>query len=209
MNKAFVILLIIGMLLWHPSTICAEFYKYVDKEGKTHFVDDMGKIPLEYRDQLKVYNEEYDHISEKDRSKYIEMKQKNENQKTDVDIVENNVLVPVRIGYKDKEINVVLVLDTGASIMTLHRKVAEELEIESTEKALARLASGEKVEFDLAKLKFVQVGPCEKKNVLVGIMDQKGPNVKFDGLLGMNFLQYFKYTIDFDKEQIQWNPDQF
>lgn len=186
-----------------------EFYKYIDNEGKTHFVDDIGKIPPQFRDQLKVYSEKYDHLSAKDRKKYLEMGKNRQSLKTDVDIIENNVLVPVKIGYKNKEIDVVLVLDTGASIMTLHKNIAEQLEIESTEKALARLASGEKVAFDLAKLKFVQVGPCEKKNVLVGIMDQKGPNVKYDGLLGMNFLQHFKYTIDFDKEVIQWNPDQF
>ena len=32
-----------------PANVAAEFYKYVDKEGRVHFVDEFYKIPEEYR----------------------------------------------------------------------------------------------------------------------------------------------------------------
>jgi hypothetical protein len=46
----------------------AEFYKYIDKVGKIHFVDDLSKIPPEYREDPEVYREKYDHLSEGERT---------------------------------------------------------------------------------------------------------------------------------------------
>ncbi len=50
-------------LIWHyPTDLQAEFYKYVDKEGRTFYVDDLSRVPPEYRDQVNVYKEKYDHL---------------------------------------------------------------------------------------------------------------------------------------------------
>ena len=51
-----------------PSDGSAEFYRYVDKDGKIFYVDDLGMVPPEYRDQVKVYKDKYDHIPEGQRS---------------------------------------------------------------------------------------------------------------------------------------------
>jgi predicted aspartyl protease len=40
----------------------AEFYKYVDKEGQTFYVDDLSRVPEAYRKQVEVYPEKYDHL---------------------------------------------------------------------------------------------------------------------------------------------------
>ena len=37
--------------------VSAEFYKYVDKNGVTRFVDDLSKIPPEYQDAHQSYQE--------------------------------------------------------------------------------------------------------------------------------------------------------
>ena len=50
------------LFLNHPLILNAEFYKYVDKEGRTFFVDDLSKVPPEYRDQINVYREKYDDL---------------------------------------------------------------------------------------------------------------------------------------------------
>lgn len=50
-----------------PSTALAEFYKYRDESGKTHFVDDIGKIPPRFRDDLETYEEKQDHLSEQEK----------------------------------------------------------------------------------------------------------------------------------------------
>ncbi len=58
-----------GMILspWFSHWVRAEFYRYTDKEGKTHFVDDLSKVPDEYHFDIKTYQEKYDHLSEKEK----------------------------------------------------------------------------------------------------------------------------------------------
>ena len=63
---ALLILFCAGLIICTP--VGAEFYKYVDKDGKIFYVDDLSKVPPEYRDQIKVYKEKYDHLPEDQRS---------------------------------------------------------------------------------------------------------------------------------------------
>jgi len=63
---ALLILFSAGLIICTP--VRAEFYKYVDKDGKIFYVDDLSKVPPEYRDQIKVYKEKYDHLPEDQRS---------------------------------------------------------------------------------------------------------------------------------------------
>jgi hypothetical protein len=186
------------------SMVYGEFYKYTDDTGKIFFVDDAGKIPEVYRQQIKVYKEKYDDLSETQRQALME----NERQKqfTDVMIMENKVLIPVRLGLNGREIEVRLLLDTGASIVTLHDDAARRLGFENVQQAKARVAGGKEVTFDLAAVDFLSVGPYEQTDVLVGILNFQGQDMGYDGLLGMNFLQYFSYDIDFIKQRIKWTP---
>jgi predicted aspartyl protease len=55
-----------------PSNLRSEFYKYVDKEGRTFYVDDFYKIPEEYRETVNVYREKYDHLSDQEKSLILE-----------------------------------------------------------------------------------------------------------------------------------------
>ena len=55
-----------------PRDLHGEFYEYVDKDGKRHFVDTMDRIPFEYRDQVVVYQEKYDHLPEEEKARMIE-----------------------------------------------------------------------------------------------------------------------------------------
>ena len=50
-------ILFIVLILNQPTALRAEFYKYVDKEGRIFYVDDLSKVPLEYMDQVNVYKE--------------------------------------------------------------------------------------------------------------------------------------------------------
>ncbi|HKZ16453.1 MAG TPA: DUF4124 domain-containing protein, partial [Geobacteraceae bacterium] len=73
-----------------------EFYQYQDDKGTIHFTDDRGKIPKKYRDKHKVRDAG---ISEP------------KNSVTPVTIEDNQVLVPVMIGYRGKEIKATFILD--------------------------------------------------------------------------------------------------
>ena len=42
--------------------VSAEFYKYIDKSGRTVYVDEIWKIPAEYQNQVGRYAEKFDHL---------------------------------------------------------------------------------------------------------------------------------------------------
>jgi predicted aspartyl protease len=65
-------ILIIGWWLYRPLNLQAEFYKYVDKQGRVFYVDDLSKIPEEYQEQVQVYREKYDSLPEEERSRALE-----------------------------------------------------------------------------------------------------------------------------------------
>ena len=224
-----------------PLKLPAEFYKYLDKEGNLYFVDDQSKIPPEYRNNITIYKEKYDHLSEKEKAGKLktdtkkaeeirkrraaeeELLRKNEliNKKqqekiakekylqslqTKVTIDGNRVLVPVKLGYRGKEVEATLLLDTGATITTVHKQIADQLYITQTKKAAAKVISGKVLDFATAKINYIKVGPLKLEMPLVGIIKHKGPAVGHTGLLGMDFLRHFDYSINFEKGVIQWKP---
>jgi len=124
---------------------------------------------------------------------------------TEVSIIENHVIVPVTLSYKLKKIQINLLLDTGSSNITLHRNIAKKLKVIETLKGSIRVAGGELIDAEGVILDTVTVGPHTKKNLLAGIIEHNGPAVDYDGLLGMNFLKNYQYTIDFDNQLLRWN----
>jgi predicted aspartyl protease len=77
LNKIWFSIYIIFMvlILIYPSALRAEFYKYVDKEGRIFYVDDLGKVPPEYMDQINVYKEKYDHLPAAQKKSRLEQEQ--------------------------------------------------------------------------------------------------------------------------------------
>ncbi len=65
-------LIVFFLWLYLPSNSYSEFYKYVDEQGRVFYVDDLGKVPEAYLDQIQIYREKYDNLSEQDRSQALQ-----------------------------------------------------------------------------------------------------------------------------------------
>ncbi len=71
-KSVWLFILVIDVVVIMPKLSVAAFYKYVDRDGKIYFVDDIYKIPEVYRQQTKVYHEKYDHLSDAEKSQALE-----------------------------------------------------------------------------------------------------------------------------------------
>ena len=74
-NRIAIDIIFFLLLLLYPLNLQAEFYKYVDKEGRTFYVDDLSRVPPEYLDQVNVYKEKYDHLPEGEKKSKLEREQ--------------------------------------------------------------------------------------------------------------------------------------
>ncbi len=52
-----------------PGYVGCEYYHYIDRDGNRHYVDDSGEIPPEYSQNLKVYKDRYDHLSDEEKER--------------------------------------------------------------------------------------------------------------------------------------------
>jgi hypothetical protein len=236
-------ILLCGIFLF-PSDVLSEFYKYVDKDGKIYYVDDLGKVPPEYQNQIHVYKEKYDYLPEdqrttardEDRATEVELelerrqkleqeldraREQEEAEKlrqsqeeldkklvTKVVIEGNRVLVPVTLSNDGNEVETLLLLDTGASQMVIHRNIADQLNIVTIKKGMSQVAGGQTIQTEMGQLGYLKVGPIKMLDPYVIIINHDGPAVNYNGLLGMNFLRNVQYNIDFQNKVIKWTPPQ-
>jgi len=172
-------------------TAWADFFQYTDQSGTVVMVDDESKIPNKYRKQTRTTKA--DSVST---STTTSVRVKNNNQ----------VFVPVRISYRDRTVDAWLLMDTGATSTVISTALATRLGIKpsSTERRMSRVADGRVVQSYRTRVDNMAVGPKLKYNAEVSIIPSNGPDMGFDGLLGMNFLGDFPYRLDMNTQIIEW-----
>jgi len=114
---------------------------------------------------------------------------------TDATFIQGDqIIVPVTINGRGP---VFLLLDTGASTVTLSRALAARLGINWRDgfKVTATLADGKVTSGHAILLRSVAVGDFRADNVRAVVMDEP-PGKGIDGLLGMSYLQRFILRID-------------
>ena len=125
---------------------------------------------------------------------------------TPVLIKDNRVFVPAVLGYNDREIETTLIFDTGAGSIVLHEDAARQLGIEQAQESQGEGVGGIKIATRTVHLAYVQVGPHRKENLRADIIAYSGaPDADYNGLLGMNFLKNYQYTIDFKDKVLRWD----
>lgn len=192
----------------------AETYKYRDQYGVTHYVDHISRVPAQYRDQLEQLQLRKDHLSASERSalkaqQELQRQQmikslNTDNFETRVQIVGDQVLVPVTLGYGGREVSTSLLLDTGASTLFLDSQLRSRLGMRGLQQADAEVAGGKLIKIDIGTLDYVRIGPAKINRISAAFSQSRSGNSAHIGLLGMNVLRNFEYSIDYDQQRIRW-----
>jgi clan AA aspartic protease (TIGR02281 family) len=183
------IALILSLAIGH-TTARADFFQYTDQNGTVVMVDDESKIPAQFRKKTRT----------------TKSGPAGDIRSTPVTIKNNQVLVPVRINYRNATADALLLLDTGATVTMISTALADRLGIRksNTESRLSQVADGRVVQTFRTRVDSLAVGPKLKHNAEVAIMPSGGPDMGFDGLLGMNFLGDFRHHLDMNNQSIEW-----
>jgi predicted aspartyl protease len=125
---------------------------------------------------------------------------------TKVIIKGNMVLVPATLVYGGNEVDLHLLLDTGASKTMIHNEIADQLSINLSKarKTKVRILGGAVIEARMVRINSLTVGPHTNRNWDILVVPHQGSAARFDGLLGMDVLRGLKYRVDFKKQVIIW-----
>ena len=128
------------------------------------------------------------------------------NAPTKVTVIGNSVLVPVALVYQGNQVDVQLLLDTGASATVINTEIADRLNmnLSTAKKTRGRVVGGGVIEAHQVTVSRITVGPHTRENIAVFVVPHKGPPAKYDGLLGMDVLRGLKYSVDLEKQIIIW-----
>jgi len=119
--------------------------------------------------------------------------------------VDGHIIVPVVLnGFLEASV----LVDTGAGITVLSRELAQKLQLEGEPGNSIRLKTmAMDIQAQLVTLDSIQVGNLIENNLPVAIIDLPlGEKRKFDGILGMDFMNNYKIHIDNENNRILLSP---
>ena len=190
----------------------ADIFSYRDDKGAIHFTDDLSKIPKHYRESEKGVRKHHEargaHRATPVPSSPIELpglvSKIQEIQIPLIPVGGGNFLVDTVLNGR---IKARLMLDTGASLITLTEEIGRQLGISpySGSAELPFNTAGGEEWMPLVALETVKIGSAETKLVEASI----NSHIKdIDGLLGMSFLGDFRFEIDRTNKRLTLKPPQ-
>ncbi len=190
----------------------AGIFSYRDDKGAIHFTDDLSKIPKQYRESEKGVRKHREargaHRATPVPSSPIEFPGvASQNQEIQIPLIPvsgGNFLVDTLLNGR---IKARLMLDTGASLITLTEEIGRKLGISAYSESAElpfNTAGGEEW-MPLVALETVALGSAEIRLVEASI----NSHIKdIDGLLGMSFLGDFRFEIDRTNKLLTLKPPQ-
>jgi clan AA aspartic protease (TIGR02281 family) len=209
--------LIVTTLLLPATLLWARIYIWTDAEGVKHFSQEP---PPENATEIMVKDEVHFDASLDAKQQHTEQPVEQEveaapmqspkpsaaakRQQTRIVLKGNVILVPTTLIYGGRQIDTHLVLDTGASSTVLHAPLAKRLGIQPKINTQIRVASGEMVNAQAVNMDAIRVGPHKMQGMRTLIIRHQGPQTPHQGLLGLNFLSQFPYSVDMRSMVINW-----
>ena len=217
MRHLFLKSLVVATLLLPATLLWARIYIWTDAEGVKHFSQEP---PPENASEIMVKDEVRFDPSADAKQRHTEQTTEQaleaspmpskksravaRGQQTRIVVKGNVILVPATLIYGGRQVDTQLVLDTGASSTVLHAPLAERLGIEPEINTKIRVASGEMVNAQAVNMDAIRVGPHNLQGMRTLIIRHQGPQTPHQGLLGLNFLSQFPYSVDMRAMVINW-----
>jgi hypothetical protein len=114
-------------------------------------------------------------------------------------------VIPVRLSYKDKYLDVYALIDSGADASIFHSSIAKELDIDivSGRKEKFFGISGEGIDVYFHKVQIQIIGSSESIGIEAGFTDSKGVGA----ILGQaGFFENYHIKFERDKERVEITP---
>lgn len=121
--------------------------------------------------------------------------------------IANLIFVKVRINDSEKEYR--FIVDTGAEFTVIRDQVATELKLEKkSEMTISGLYQYGSKPVDIVQIDRLSIGEIAIENCAALVMDFQAIGfIKFDGLIGANFLKFFCLKIDYQNQLLTFNPN--
>lgn len=170
------ILFLLPLLLSALPSARAEIFYYKDEKGDIHAVDSPALLPEQYRQKTQSVRR-----LDADQSRVTMQLQRKG----------NSLLIPVTF---NNGATATLILDTGASLTVLPKRIAQQLGLVKSGEITIHAANGAAQAY-LARLPEISVRHFTVRDLEVAVHDI--PNIEpADGLLGVDFLGRFKMSLD-------------
>ncbi len=211
-KSIFQFVLVLFILLYAVQVSLAGIFSYRDEKGVVHFTDDISNIPKQYRESKEGVRKHREgrgaHRADPAPPKPIELPgsfaSHQEIQIPLIPVSGGNFLVDTVL---DGRVKARLMLDTGASFITLTEEIGRKLGVAtySDSAELPFNTAGGEEWMPVIALSKVSIGTATTQLVEASINSHiKG----IDGLLGMSFLGDFRFEIDRTNKLLTLKPSQ-
>lgn len=201
----------------------ARIYHYENAEGRKVYVDNIHRIPPQFRDHVQVREERAPATGksrvtfpEKDKaivegedsleSDYKAVVKHIRKLEMPISVKNNLVIAPVKMHFGRRSVKLKLVLDTGASSTVVYQHALNSLQTKFRKAGSVLLADGNSVPAKKLILDKVVIGPYEAKKVQTLVLENPLGAAGAQGLLGMDFLSQAPYELDLERKYIIWEP---